>query len=278
MLGLPKLSYQAIDLSLNNFTLLLSESTYHEQRLNECVKFAIECLYPYHIEFAAMVRILLDGRVLDVSSSLTCGHLVSGETLLHAVAQNLGWKVAASNASVRWSLKSYLVEGTYSDNSNIQVFLDSKALIADIVREPSTLHIIAYTYNEPCTPLLWLLLTADRRETFAAEVWLHFLKAAGVDLTNYGMQETEIHVLQPVQKEWTSSYNDRKGFCRSRLISFTYGNEVSDWRLWITPAFESWFWEFWDMVDHPERAIPGSWEVKQSSWNDYDWPKDWDER
>jgi len=56
---------------------------------------------------------------------------------------------------------------------------------------------------------------------------------------NFGMKNTKIILQQP-------------GFLSNpklRMISFTYGPKLSDW-------------EFWDMVDHPERTMPGAWELK----------------
>jgi hypothetical protein len=50
-----------------------------------------------------------------------------------------------------------------------------------------------------------------------------------------------------------------------RFLGFDYGPEPADWKFRIT-AENARFWdaltyfsEFWDMIDHPERAMPGAW-------------------
>jgi hypothetical protein len=42
-------------------------------------------------------------------------------------------------------------------------------------------------------------------------------------------------------------------------ISFTYGPQPSDWQFWFIEQMDESFADFWDVVEHPERAIPGSW-------------------
>lgn len=49
---------------------------------------------------------------------------------------------------------------------------------------------------------------------------------------------------------------------RSRIIAVTYGPQVEDWDVWFSNPFDEWAGEFWDMIDHPERAMPGAWEYE----------------
>lgn len=97
------------------------------------------------------------------------------------------------------------------------------------------------------------------------QVWLHQIARAGVDLMEYGRRESRLHRKPGVEKQWdfydwsrdSSIYGGK--FFTMRLISFTYGPSPEDWQFWFTEAMESFFCEFWHMVDHPEQAMPGAW-------------------
>jgi len=96
-------------------------------------------------------------------------------------------------------------------------------------------------------------------------MWLRLLHTSGVDLDEYGRKEKLAHTNSKVRKKWAC--REWLGFPRCRyltykLTSFSYGPEPSDWKFWITEdmsLMDKYFREFWDMVDHPERAMPGAW-------------------
>ncbi|KAI9692629.1 MAG: hypothetical protein M1820_009506 [Bogoriella megaspora] len=46
---------------------------------------------------------------------------------------------------------------------------------------------------------------------------------------------------------------------RLRVIGFERGSKPEDWRLWLSNALDEWAGDFWDMIEHPERAMPGAW-------------------
>jgi hypothetical protein len=109
-----------------------------------------------------------------------------------------------------------------------------------------------------------------RRGVQALYAWLETLQTSGVDLEEYG--KTEILF----QKEGsmrdiplfsvTSWYNrdnwDRVSFLR--LIAMEVGPSPQDWKFWFSDPTDEFVGEFWDMVEHPERSMPGAWD--EFSW------------
>ena len=49
-----------------------------------------------------------------------------------------------------------------------------------------------------------------------------------------------------------------------RVIGLHYGAAAEDWHLWLSNPLDKWAGEFWDMVEHPERAMPGAWDEEFS--------------
>lgn len=104
-------------------------------------------------------------------------------------------------------------------------------------------------------------------------LWLEMLYDAGVDLVKYGRKEKELR-----QEGRTTSHCSFEvwpwDFLHPRLIgtwrrfdkefwiSFEYGPKPSDWQFWLIEEMDDWFAEFWDMLDHPERAMPGAWDER----------------
>lgn len=96
-------------------------------------------------------------------------------------------------------------------------------------------------------------------------VWLELLSGAGINLCEYGRKECLIHIMKKVKKRFVfAKYLRRQQWLvkekgHTRLISFTYGLKPRDWRFWFTEEMDESFMDFWDMIDHPERSMPGSW-------------------
>jgi hypothetical protein len=77
----------------------------------------------------------------------------------------------------------------------------------------------------------------------------------------YGREEQSVHRVADVLREWwfyewDVDEDDPTRATMQRLTSFTYGPSPKDWHFSLTEVEDYSCNEFWDMVDHPERAIP----------------------
>ena len=106
-------------------------------------------------------------------------------------------------------------------------------------------------------------------------VWLLQLQICNVDLQNYGEREYKIFCSRSYEvlraglydpETWHMRVPRRRGLTDIylepivRVISFNYGPQLVDWKIFTTEEFLSLFLDFWTMVDHLERAVPGAWE------------------
>jgi hypothetical protein len=111
--------------------------------------------------------------------------------------------------------------------------------------------------------------------------WIGLLYEAGIDLSEYGRKEKELHRDGQVKTHvWFASgrhgyvrYGKRRDIDKRFSIIFKYGPEPSDWKFWLIEEMDDWFLEFWDMLDHPERAMPGAWDER---FDDSDYESDYD--
>jgi hypothetical protein len=113
-------------------------------------------------------------------------------------------------------------------------------------------------------------------------IWLELLYDTGTDLMHYGRKEKELHQEGRTAGFWWFPLWQRKlnwqlsyfmtTYGERFSISFEFGPKPSDWKFWIIERMDSSLEEFWDMVDHPERAMPGAWDER---FDDSD--SDWDE-
>jgi hypothetical protein len=110
----------------------------------------------------------------------------------------------------------------------------------------------------------WQIIPVQSAEV-PIRLWLQKIAGAGVDLIEYGRRESRLHRKHQVKKQWDVFDEDLnsptcgKRVFTLRLISFTYGPLPEDWQFWFTEAMDISFLEFWQMVEHPERGMPGAW-------------------
>jgi hypothetical protein len=94
--------------------------------------------------------------------------------------------------------------------------------------------------------------------------WLTLLANAGVDLLDYGRKEKLINsrnrrglnIFCPVHSlRWRNKIPCQ--MWAKFWFTFSYGARPQDWQFWLILGMDNSFREFWDMVDHLERAMPG---------------------
>ncbi|KAK1962144.1 hypothetical protein LY78DRAFT_266548 [Colletotrichum sublineola] len=101
-------------------------------------------------------------------------------------------------------------------------------------------------------------------------IWLEDLKAAGIDLAEYGRQELEIYLAHDSLQDRRWFYGYTIYFSKPitsgwKLVEFTYGSEPRDWKFtWDLDAWE-YSGDFWELVENPPLHIPGGW-VDDESW------------
>ncbi|KAI7416154.1 hypothetical protein KC336_g10483 [Hortaea werneckii] len=123
-------------------------------------------------------------------------------------------------------------------------------LVASGIQAGSDLHMLSKT-GAGMTPLMHALLGAvssfDRslwrkkvifdRAVAALQQrvqrWLTLLAMAGVDLSSL----------------WR----------HCEVIALRFGSTATEWGLWVLHPGDCYSGQFWDMVEHPERSIPGAW-------------------
>ncbi|KAM0181855.1 hypothetical protein ACHAPF_001379 [Botrytis cinerea] len=101
----------------------------------------------------------------------------------------------------------------------------------------------------------------ERNFKNSIETWLDQLISAEIDLIEYGEWE-KIHWVDRILTDYLHMLGRSQSHV-VRVLSFTYGPKISDWQFWFTTEpgciHEGWIVEFWDMVEHPERQMPGAW-------------------
>jgi hypothetical protein len=248
--------------SMETFAWLLqaSNSTHQKRSLEECVLFAIAACSDSSPEMWGKMRTILTGREIDKD---LCGihDRVRKITLLHCAARNLG----------------SLFSGRFGDQEAIrkdQQHLGT--LVRDLVKGGSNLHFLTVFDTTPMLEVLRGLLfhirkccpdllTARNGDIEPLKFWLKELQDSGVDLERYGSEEKHLLRTEGVAREWEYHLSRRKNDRifengKLRLIKFTYGPELDDWKFWLAPVMPNYFMDFWEMIGHPERAMPGAWE------------------
>ena len=234
---------------------------------------------------ARLVRLVFENMKLDATVCKTTDYL--GRSLIHGIAWNLSGITAGPHG----------IGQLYIDPPHCSPELLS--LLHEVIRANSNLHGLAFQsvggfflqtpllmacfgafWPADMFPVGWRLEKVIKsihqkrnlaRSTMIA--WLEQLQTMGIDLLDYGRKEKELHMQEKVAKEYLEFYSPCREFVLIRLISFTYGPEPADWHFWFTEVMPKIFIQFWDMVDHPERSMPGAW-IEDDEGGNHDFPYD----
>lgn len=147
-----------------------------------------------------------------------------------------------------------------------------RALVAAAVTAESNLHILS-GLGTGMTPLMHALYGAMASDNYldcwraphvvlanrmhaALRDWINMLYEAGVSLVRYGKKEAKLF-----SQQWRTSQGVFWRLCNQhvKVYQIKYGANPSDWHLWVAHAGDCYAGEFWDMLEHPERTLPGAW-------------------
>ncbi|KAI9645574.1 hypothetical protein NHQ30_006316 [Ciborinia camelliae] len=171
-------------------------------------------------------------------------------------------------SEVRWSKSIQLIERLIVTGSDVYCggllfsVLDPISVI--YYDMPIRLHELARSWILPVT----------------VQLWLEMLSGLGIDLQRYGKVEHDEFVNRITEAPAHSGFSlehpalecGYPGFLGDiHLTSFTYGPTIDDWKFWYTLDGPYWdyYWNFrhfWELVDHPEREMPGAW-VEDHYWD-----------
>jgi hypothetical protein len=91
--------------------------------------------------------------------------------------------------------------------------------------------------------------------------WLQTLQGFGIDLETYG--KTERKLFYQESSSWRNLELHMPGrgeVCPLRLVGLQVGPKPEDWKVWLSEPSDEFAGDFWDMLEHPERTIPGAWD------------------
>jgi hypothetical protein len=141
--------------------------------------------------------------------------------------------------------------------------------------------------SDGISPLLSLLHIIARERSARnmearLDAWLTLLKSVGVDLRLYGQEEwnrfqalrrdcerpwwrgVDVHQWEDYPSAAWGEFSIWYLECRyaPTLTAFTYGEEVSDWKLWLLHPGDQHAGQFWRMIEQNgifDRHVPGGW-------------------
>jgi hypothetical protein len=247
-----------------------SYADYQHRSIEECGLLMLRIVNPFsQPNMPSLIRRLLKERKPD--EHMCSVRDTEHNTLLHRAMQCLGVILTQ--------------ESRFGIADALEIVKELPSLITDFVKGGSDLHALTLVGQTPILTLLssckgarGLIRNKSSKHTpidsppAPLRIWLEQLRYSGIDLRRYGRMEKSLWRDPRVNREWEYDEVGKKGLWtgntyRLRLINFNYGPEPEDWRFWIEPVLPNYFIQFWDMLDHPERAMPGAWEEGCSAYD-----------
>jgi hypothetical protein len=278
-----------------SFRWLLQKQSLHEKvaNLEDLLEIVFRLSKWYKPNLPSLVRLALGSQPIN---SEVCNALDAFDrNLLVLVSESLGrYRLGHNYFSFSRRSKTlaspngkHLLNNMFRYSPEIDEYI---SLLKELVLGGSDLHYFAPdVFDDSGTPLIALLKGCvegsqaqfpsvhSTSDLVPLKLWLELLQGLGIDLAEYGRTEHELFV---------RSHYSAYGFCKRyerhqqpyedlvlvyslHLVSFCYGPEVEDWRVWFgwEDEWEEFFVEFWGMIEHPERAMPGAWNEFEAAYD-----------
>jgi hypothetical protein len=168
-----------------------------------------------------------------------------------------------------------------SATSGLECSASNMRMLGELVAGAIGLGYDLHDSADGISPLLRLLHDGDRwmpAELMEARLhaWLALLKSTGVDLQIYGQEEWnrfqmlrrdcerpwEYRRVKAHRCEEVSEGTFDESESLPTLTAFTYGEELSDWKLWLLHPGDHHAGEFWRLIEQNGiycRHVPGGW-------------------
>jgi hypothetical protein len=90
--------------------------------------------------------------------------------------------------------------------------------------------------------------------------WLQTLRGFGIDLERYGKSEHKLFYRKDSPGRDLRLCDVGGDIYHLRLVGLQVGPAPEDWNVWLSEPSDEFARDFWDMLEHPERTIPGAWD------------------
>jgi hypothetical protein len=281
---------------------LRSETTcdYDQLDLKSRVCFAINiCSVSRQPYVESLIRGLLDGYAIDSTICEISDQY--GRTLLHSVSYHFGEQYHTSPQEYSNFISEKLGVNRFRSQiqSKASVLQSLLNFVSELVVAGSDLHALksfpsrSEHFDTPLTTIIYgyqhshyiscqdiiffdannFVETNPEKVLVTVFLWLRVLESAGIDLEEYGRKEKAIYQkglvrntyeywFPPPEREQPASGDIEDPINMIYSFTFVYGPTPTDWKFWLIEQMDDSFSEFWDMVDHPERAMPGYWDER----------------
>jgi hypothetical protein len=185
-----------------------------------------------------------------------------GDTFLHVICRHIGVMVARDAQGDKSKVGSLSEE--FVEMPTLQSW------VSDFLAAGADVHSLGYRERTPMLVLferIWSNIYFEKRALKIFQrglyLWLQLLHGARVDLEEYGEISRMVHLSRGADKTFEKTFKysgDLEWWiCRYRFLGCDFGPKPEDWVFYGMEEPDDSAAEFWDMVEHPERAIPGAW-------------------